>query len=184
MLRSKSDSILTAMLFVLVSAIMVNAAGPQIMWNAEQRIPYRWDVSSPVKIYTDNGPFEVIAPQFTPVSNERADEVVAFAAKQWSSVPTSSFRAEVVGDFASIGLPDVHDAATAAQVIGVDNGGGIHVIYDAEKSNTFGQGKVLRDFFGVPPNVLGIATAEIADEATGTILEGWMVLNSQARYVG
>jgi hypothetical protein len=175
MSRSKINSILSAMLFVVLSAIVANAGGPLYMWKGS--IPYRWDVSTPVKIYTDNGPFEIIPPQYTPIPNERADEVVAFAAHQWSSVPTSSFRAEVVGDFASIGLPDVNSPATAAQVVGVDNGGGIHVMYDAD-------GKVLRDFFGAPSNVLGIASPEFADEETGTITEGWMILNAQQRWVG
>src|SRR5262249_16954240 len=137
MLKTRIELIISALLLAMFAAVRINAAGPLYMWNAEQRIPYRWDVSTPVKIYTDIGPFEVIPPQFgTPVSNEIADQAVAFAANQWSSVPTSSFRAQVVGDFASIGLPDVHDAATAALVIGADNGGGIHVIYDAEPSGT------------------------------------------------
>jgi hypothetical protein len=164
-------------LVVLVAAIVANASGPLMMWNTEQRIPYRWDVSTPVAVYTDSGPFEIIPPQYTPIPNEKADEAVAFSIKQWTDVETSSFQAEVVGDFASIGLPDVNDAATAAQVIGPDNGGGIHVIYDAD-------GKVMRDFMGAPPSVLGIASPEWADEATGTITEGYVVLNSQARWVG
>jgi hypothetical protein len=184
MRRNKTEIVISALLLAIFAALGVNAAGPLNMWNKEQRIPYRWDVSSPVKIYTDSGPWEVIPPQYTPVTNERADEVVAFAAQQWSSVSTTSFRAEVVGDFASIGLPDVSDAATAAQVIGVDNGGGLHVIYDAVNAGTTSQpqGKVLKEFFGAPPGVLGIASPEYADEATGTITEGWMILNSQQRY--
>src|SRR5215203_5196340 len=112
----------SALVFTILAVIGINAAGPLNVWNAEQRIPYRWDVSTPVRIYTDNGPFEIIPPTAgTPVSNEKADEVVAFAANQWSSVPTSSFRAQVVGDFASVGLPDVNTAATASQVIAAEN---------------------------------------------------------------
>jgi uncharacterized membrane protein len=149
------------------------------MWNNEQRIPYRWDVSNPVPIYTDLGPFEVL-PANPPagtvlVTNEIADQTVAFAASQWSNVETSTFRAEVVGDFSAKGLPDVKDAPTAAQVIGADNGGGLFVIYDADT-------KILRDFFGAPSSVLGIASPEFADEATGTITEGWMVINGQTRW--
>src|SRR5215203_2488565 len=175
----------SALTFAILAVVGINAAGPLNVWNAEQRIPYRWDVSTPVRIYTDNGPFEIIAASAgTPVSSAIADQTVAFAANQWSSVPTSSFRAQVVGNFASIGLPDVSDAATAAQVIGVDNGGGMHVIYDAVLSTTKGQGKIMKDFFGAPPNVLGIASPEFADETTGTITEGWMIINSQQRWVG
>ena len=90
----------------------------------------------PVKIYTDIGPFEILPPNppvgTVLVTNEKADEIVGFAAKQWTDVGTSSFQAQVVGDFASIGLPDVKDAATAALVFGADNGGGIHIVYDAD----------------------------------------------------
>ncbi len=179
MRKNKSEFIISALLLVIFAAVEVNAGGPLFMWNAEQRIPYRWDVTSPVKIYTDIGPFEILPPN-PPVGtilvpNEKADEIVAFAAKQWTDVGTSSFQAEVVGDFASIGLPDVKDAATAALVFAADNGGGIHIVYDAD-------GKVLRDFFGAPTSVLGIASPEWADEATGTITEGWVIINAQRRW--
>src|SRR5688572_33358175 len=104
MLRNKNEFTITALLIVILAAMGVNASGPLSVWNSEQRIPYRWDVSTPVKIYTDNGPFEVL-PANPPagtqlVTNEKADETVAFAARQWTDVPSSSFQAEVVGDFA------------------------------------------------------------------------------------
>src|SRR5215218_5901725 len=183
MKKNKFELLRSALMLMILAVVGINAAGPLNLWNAG--IPYRWDVSTPVKIYTDNGPFEIIsAADGTAVPGPVADQAVAFAANQWSSVPTSSFRAEVAGNFASIGLPDVKDAATAALVIGAENGGGMHVIYDAELSTTRGQGKIMKDFFGAPPNVLGIASPEIADEATGTIIEGWMIINSQQRWVG
>src|SRR3954453_10609955 len=119
MVKNKIQLLTSALMLTILTVVGINAAGPLNMWNNEQRIPYRWDVSTPVKIYTDNGPFEVIsAADGTAVAGSVADQAVAFAANQWSSVPTSSFRAQVVGNFASIGLPDVKDAATAALVIG------------------------------------------------------------------
>ena len=179
MLRNKSEFTITSLLLVIFAAIGVNAGGPLRMWNAEQRLPYRWDVSSPVKIYTDLGPFEILPPNppvgTQLVTNEKADETVAFAIKQWTDVPSSSFQAEVVGDFASIGLPDVNDAATASLVFGADNGGGIHFVYDADAT-------ILKTFFGAPPNVLGIASPEFADEETGTITEGWVIINAKQRW--
>lgn len=162
---------------VVFAAAGVNAAGPLFMFDAANRIPYRYDTSVPVRVYTDNGPFEIIPPQFTPITNEKADEIVAFGFKQWTDVETSSFQAQVVGDFASIGLPDVNSAATAGLVIGPDNGGGIHVIYDADAS-------IMRNFFGAPPSVLGIASPEWADETTGILTESWAIINAQPRWVG
>ena len=175
--NKKRVSVIASLLVVLFATVGANAGGPLFVWNKEQRIPYRWNVSTPVRVYTDNGPFEIIPPQYTPIPNEKADAAVAFSIKQWTDVETSSFQAEVAGDFASIGLPDVNSAATAAQVIGADNGGGVHVIYDAD-------GKVMRDFLGTPPSVLGVASPDFADETTGEITESWVVLNSQARWVG
>ena len=179
MLKNEFEFTLSALLLAICAVVGLNAAGPLNMWTKEQRIPYRWDVSTPVPIYTDIGPFELLPPNPPAgtqlVTNEIADATVAFAASQWSNVPTSSMRAQVVGDFAMKGLPDVKDAATAAQVIGADNGGGLFVIYDADS-------RIMQEFFGAPPSVLGIASPEIADEATGTITEGWVVINAQARW--
>ena len=130
MLKNKFEFTLSALLLAICAVVGINAAGPLNMWNKEQRIPYRWDVSTPVPIYTDIGPFEVLPPNPPAgtqlVTNEIADATVAFAASQWSNVPTSSMRAQVVGDFAMKGLPDVKDAATAAQVIGAGAVSPIH----------------------------------------------------------
>src|SRR6188768_406445 len=157
-MQNKSKLVISALLLVIVTAVGVNAGGPLFIWNAEQRIPYRWDVTSPVPIYTDLGAFEVLPPVppvgTVLVTNEIADATVAFAAQQWTDVDTSSFRAQVAGDFGLIGLPDVKDAATAALVFGPDNDGdGIHFVYDADAT-------VLQTFFGAPSNVLGIASPE------------------------
>ena len=162
---------------MIFAAVGVNAAGPLMMWSKEQRIPYRWDVSTPVKVYTDSGPFEVIPPQFTPIPNEVADAAVAFSIGQWNDVESSSFQAQIVGDFESIGLPDLSGPENAGLVIGPDNGGGVHVIYDQT-------GTIMRDFLGVPSSVLGIAQPEWADENTGVITESWVIVNSQLRWVG
>ena len=50
MLKNKIELIVTAVLLAVFAAVGVNAAGPLYMWNNEQRIPYRWDVSTPVKV--------------------------------------------------------------------------------------------------------------------------------------
>jgi hypothetical protein len=89
-----------------------------------------------VPIYTDLGSLGVL-------TNAQADTLVANAAAQWSSVPTSSFRATVAGDFSTIGLGDVN-STNITSVIGTFNEGGIHVVYDND-------GSILSDYFGVPP---------------------------------
>jgi len=177
MQRTKSSQIISAILFAIFAVGGVNAAGPLMMWNREQRIPYRWDVSTPVKVYTDSGPFEVVPSQYTPIPNEVADAAVAFSIGQWSNVETSSFKAEIAGDFESIGLPDINSPANAGLVIGPDNGGGVHVIYDQD-------GSVMAQFLGAPSSVLGISQPEWADENTGTITESWVIVNSTLRWVG
>ena len=134
MQRSKSTSIITALVIAIFAVVGVNAGGPLFMWNAEQRIPYRFDVTNPVPVYTDLGPFEIIPPQYTPITNEFADGIVQFAINQWNDVETSSFQAQIVGDFATVGLPDIN-GTNAGMLIGPDNGGGIHVVYDLEQSD-------------------------------------------------
>jgi hypothetical protein len=177
MQKIKRVTVVASLFVVLFSAVVANAGGPLMMWNKEQRIPYRWDVSSPVRVFTDSGPFEVIPSQYTPIPNEVADAAVAFSIDQWNDVESSSFEAQIVGDFESIGLPDINSAANAGLVIGPDNGGGVHFIYDAD-------GTIMRDFMGAPSSVLGIASPEWADETTGTITESWVIVNSQLRWVG
>ncbi len=177
MQRTKRVNGVASLLVVLFAAVVANAGGPLMMWNKEQRIPYRWDVSSPVRVFTDSGPFEIIPSQFTPIPNEVADAAVAFSIAQWNDVESSSFEAQIVGDFESIGLPDINSAANAGLVIGAENGGGVHFIYDAD-------GTIMRDFMGAPSSVLGIASPEWADETTGTITESWVIVNSQLRWFG
>src|SRR5690242_18830012 len=115
------------------------AGGPLAIVSTPDGLkPARWEGT--VKVYTDLGTLGV-------VYNAQANQLVRNALQQWSSVPTSSFRAQIVGTMADIGLGDI-TGANAASIIGADNGGGIHVIYDAD-------GTVLADFMGVGYGVLG-----------------------------
>ncbi len=143
------------------------AGGPLYTFDPENRIPYAWAMASwpggQVPIYTDLGTLGIL-------SNVQANGLVAGAAAQWSSVPTSSFRATVAGDFSAIGVGDVDDTSITS-VIGAYNGGGIDVVYDSD-------GSILSDYFGVPPtSVLGITDIEYVGIGTPEIAEAWMVLS-------
>ncbi|WP_146209605.1 hypothetical protein [Vitiosangium sp. GDMCC 1.1324] len=148
---------------VLTTATLAHASGPLYVADPDRHIPFAWPNGVPVQVYTDLGPMGVL-------SNETADGLTAFAFGQWTKVPTSDFTATVVGDFARLGLPDI-TGANADQIVGTFNGGGIHVMYDDD-------GSIIRDFFGAPDGVLGIASPEWSDGAT--ITESWVVVNGAA----
>ncbi|QRO00470.1 hypothetical protein JRI60_16260 [Archangium violaceum] len=147
----------------LTTATLAHAGGPLLIADPERRIPYAYPNGVPVRVYTDLGPLGVL-------SNKTADALTAFAFGQWTQVPSSDFTATVAGDFALLGLPDI-DGTNAAQVVGTFNGGGIHVLYDHD-------GSIIRDFFGAPDGVLGIASPEWSDGTT--ITESWAVMNGAA----
>jgi len=99
-------------------------AGPLYIHDADNQVPHAYQGG--VQVYTDLA-------DLGGMSNEQADDSLAFGVAQWSAVPTSSFAATVVGDFATIGLVDI-TGANAHDVIDTDNGRGIHVIYDNDGS--------------------------------------------------
>jgi hypothetical protein len=88
----------------------------------------------------------------------------------WSSIPTSSFRASVIGDFALIGLPNI-DSTNVTDIIGGQPRYGVYVIFDED-------GSIMQNFFGAPPNVLGISSPQYSDGTTITM--SWTVLNGSA----
>jgi uncharacterized membrane protein len=157
-------------LLAMVIAGVATAAfsgGPIYTFDPVNRIPYAWNLASwpdgQVPLYTDLGDLGV-------VTSERANEMVAFAAEQWSIVPTSAFRTTVAGNFGDLGLYDI-DASTVTTILGTWNGGGMHVIYDAD-------GTIMSDFFGLPPTgVLGITNIDYVGVDSPEILEAWMVLS-------
>ncbi len=177
-MRTASRRLLLAL--ALAAAASPALAGGPLIVDAVTGKPWRWAPGTVVPVYTDLGdysfqsawwlepPVDYVFPNAVGVAQVRK----GFA--DWSAVPTSSFRAEVRGDFASIGLPDIV-GANAGMVIGTWNGGGIHVIFDAD-------GTVLQEFFGVSPDVLGISSPEFGDDATGYITESWTLLSGQAIY--
>ena len=140
------------------------AGGPLYVYDPATRTPYTWPGGRP-NVYTDLGSLGIL-------SNEEADAVVAFSWNQWNQVPTSSFEATMAGDFASIGLPDI-DVSNIDQVLGAWNGGGIHIVYDAD-------GAIFDALFGPYSGVLGFALVEWVDEDSPAILEGVSVLNGAA----
>jgi uncharacterized membrane protein len=148
-------------------ATAVEAGGPLYTYDYENRIPYAWNMASwpdgKVPVYTDLG-------TLGPLTNARANEMVAYAANQWSTVPTSSFRAAVAGDFTAIGLGDI-DADSITSIIGSWTGGGLRMVYDND-------GSIMTNYFGLPPTgVLGITNIDFVDANSPEILQAWMVLS-------
>jgi hypothetical protein len=196
----------------VLAASAASAYGPLYIHDYASGTPYRWDVTTPVRVYTDGGNFasgtvnlwvntpetcneaggwqcgysEALYVEFT---NEQAVARVHDALNSWSSVPTTSFQASVAGSFADIGIGGVDGDITGAaeefstdstgdtvhEIVGTVNNGGIHVIFDED-------GSVMRNVIGAPPGVLGIATPEWADEETGIITEGWVVIGGASTY--
>jgi hypothetical protein len=153
------------------------AGGPLIV-SPETRTAYAYG-PGPVKVYYDNGDlatgiwnYNVSPAAQVTLTNSIGKHLVEKGFADWSAIPSSSFRATVVGDFKSINLPDIN-GTNAGLVIGTFNGGGIHVIFDAD-------GTVMSDYLGVPPNVLGISSPEFGIDGTSIITESWTILGGQA----
>ena len=193
-----------------LTSIAAHAYGPLYIHDYATGTPYRWDVTEPVQVYTDGGTFasgtiwlnnydletcnadggwicrEEVYIEFT---NEQGVARVAESLASWSSVSTSSFQAEVAGNFASVGIGGADGDITGAaeefstdengniihEVIGTVNNGGIHVLFDED-------GSVMTNVMGAPSGVLGIASPEWADEETGIITEGWVVIGGAGTY--
>src|SRR5262245_2274325 len=140
------------------------AGGPLYVFDPATRTPYTWP-GGRAAVYTDLGSLGTL-------DNDQADAMVAFSWNQWNQVPTSTFEATLAGDFASLGLPDI-DATNIDQVLGAWNGGGVHVVYDAD-------GSIFEALFGPYSGVLGFAMIEWVDDNSPDILEATAVLNGAA----
>jgi len=156
------------LLGLAAAAMPAQAGGPLVVVPTDQGLqPARWEGTVPV--YADLGSLGV-------VNHAKAIGLLRDSVQAWSRVKTSSFHAEVVGTTGDLGLGDI-TGANAGSIIGADNGGGLHVIFDAD-------GTVLTDFFGVGGGVLGIATPEFLDgEGSTRIVEGWVVITGQGEGV-
>ncbi len=155
-----------------LAAGAVQAAGPLYTTDTNPPRPYTWNMASgPIPVYTDGGgAFTYNTDGTVFLSIERADEITAFAFKQWTDVPTSTFAAQLAGKYKDVlGIEDI-TGANAAEVYEKENGYGFWVNYDTD-------GSILEQYFGVSKSsVLGIAFPEYAD-AEGNITEATAVLN-------
>jgi hypothetical protein len=153
------------------------AAGPLLMTESDPPKPLAWDMSlGTVPVWTDGGgAFTYAEDGVTPfITIARANEITAFAFRQWTDVPTATFAAAIAGTIESrTGIPDV-TPENAEAIYGVENGRGMWVVYDTT-------GDIFENVFGVSKYaVLGIAFPEWADdeghitEATA-LMNGWMV---------
>ena len=209
--RFMKKALVAAVASAALTSVTAQAYGPLYVWDYETGTPYRWDVSEPVQVWTDGGNYAsgtvwvyVETPEtcnaddgwqcgyneelYVEFTNEQGVARVSDALASWSSVPTSSFQAEVAGSFSDIGIGGADGDITGApeeffevdgelvhEVIGSVNNGGIHVLFDED-------GSVMTNVMGAPYGVLGIASPEWADEATGIITEGWVVMGGAQTY--
>lgn len=169
-MNKKTLLAITLLLTTLAGA--ANAAGPLMTTDGPDPVPFKWDTSAPIPVYTDGGEaftfdFDGVTPFIT---IERANQITQFAFDQWNDVATSTFQAHVAGTIESqIGIADV-TGANAAELYTQQNGYGFWVLYDTD-------GSILEDFFGVPRTaVLGIAFPEWATDE-GEIVEATAVIN-------
>jgi len=172
-----------ALAALALATLAAQAGGPLLLTESPRSPqPLRWDTSKPIQVYTDIGPYSYSNDGSIFLSNAQADNITAFALKQWSEVPTSTWKAvtnpakfKKFNEVPSIGV-DVMDGETAKKVYGQPNEGGIYVIYDQ-------YGQVIEEYFGVPKDqVLGIAFAEMAEDRDGdgypeTIIKATAVMN-------
>jgi hypothetical protein len=173
-MRTERSSLVLALASLVAFVATPALAGGPLYLSDQTHRPLRWNVSTPVPVFTDLGDLCDTSGSWGCLTNEQTDAAVAFGFAQWSSVATSNFRAEVRGDFSAIGLGDI-TGANAGEIVGTWNGGGYHVMYDAD-------GSIVQDFFGAPYGVLGISSPEFADGET--ITESWAVFTAASVPIG
>jgi len=195
-----------------LSSMAAQAYGPLYIFDYAKGIPYHWDVSQPVPVYTDGGNFAsgtvsiyVDTPetcndadgwncghyedQYVEFTNEQGVARVEEALASWSAVPTSSFQAERAGSFADIGLGGADgDITGAPEEFHTDaEGNVVHEIIGTDNGGgihvVFDEdGSVMANVLGAPYGVLGVASPEWADESTGVITEGWVFIGGAGTY--
>jgi uncharacterized membrane protein len=155
----KRFGLLSAVVFLTATSVF--AGGPLAIYDPATKTPYAWPGAT-APVYTDLG-------TLGPLTNTQANDMVTFSVGQWNAVPTSSFVGTAAGDFATIGLPDI-DASNVGLVLGPWNGGGVHIIYDAD-------GSITDSIFGPYSGVLGFTTIEYVSDSGPGLLEVTMILN-------
>jgi len=195
-----------------LTSIAAHAYGPLYIFDYANGTPYRWDVTTPVQVYTDGGNFasgtvslyvdtpETCNPEnewncgyyedvYVEFTNDQGVARVEEALASWSAVPTSTFQAERAGSFADIGLGgDDGDITGAEEEFSTDeNGEVVHEIIGTDNGGgihvVFDEdGSVMTNVLGAPYGVLGVASPEWADETTGIITEGWVFIGGASTY--
>jgi uncharacterized membrane protein len=162
-MRTRTSVRTLALLAAVAGAALTSAfaGGPLALFDPATKTPYAWPGAN-APVYTDLGPLGQL-------TQGQADAMTSFSIGQWNAVPTSSFTGTIAGDFATIGLPDI-DASNVGLVLGPWNGGGVHIIYDAD-------GSITDSIFGPYSGVLGFTTIEYVSDNRPDILEVTIILN-------
>ena len=161
-MRTNITKLAVALGLATLTTATAFAGGPIAIYDPATKTPYTWPQGVTVPVYTDLG-------ALGPLSNEQANGMVSYALSQWSGVPTSSLTSTIAGDLTAAGLPEI-TASNVDQVLFTWNGGGIHVIYDAD-------GSIIESLFGSPYGINGITFIEYVAADSPTILEATVILN-------
>ena len=170
MRNTKSTVALLIASIVLLSCAAL-AGGPLIV-DPKTRTAYTYGPGT-VPVYYDLGNLGVVYDwnQHQVIfDNSVGKGLVEAGFTSWSTIPTSSFRANVIGDFSLVGLPNI-DSTNITDIIGGPERNGVYVVFDED-------GSIMQNFFGAPPNVLGISSPQYSDGTTITM--SWTVLNGSA----
>jgi hypothetical protein len=147
------------------AATAAHAGGPHLMYDTAKRVPYAWHLDNwpagRLPVYTDLGNLKNSNPL---IDNARAVAITKAAWEQWNAVPSSSFQSTVAGTLqADVTLANVAEWLTNF------NGGGVHVIYDAD-------GQIFSQYLGLS-SVLGLTVLEYASPDSNELLEVTVLLN-------
>jgi hypothetical protein len=135
--------------------------------------PFTWSVNSPVAYRVDGGPLSKTSGGTVIVNNAAGLTRVQSMFAQWRAAPDSALAFQYLGPIQASGAFKGGDVTTAADFDAVlgscDGGTQSPVIFDAN-------GSIAQDL-GLPPDIIGFASACKLDTQSGRITTAFLLLN-------